>query len=139
VSGVRPLRALIDEFQLSAIASGILVGSEAATDEPFHFAQWKPIFRGIRGSLVAEPYEPQVVRAIVKRRAAMAGTQGDYSVHSLRSGFMTEAGCQDVPLGEATALLGPSQRANRGTIFQAGAVDEISAGKLLGSGSAEAG
>jgi hypothetical protein len=34
------------------------------------------------------------VRAIVKRRAALAGLDGDFSAHSLRSGFMTEAGRQ---------------------------------------------
>jgi len=49
--------------------------------------------------------EPQAVRAIVKRRAALAGLKGDYSAHSLRSGFMTEAGRQNVPMGEAITPL----------------------------------
>lgn len=36
--------SVIAEFQLSGIASGILVGSEAATDDRFHFAHWRPDF-----------------------------------------------------------------------------------------------
>jgi LuxR family quorum sensing-dependent transcriptional regulator len=36
--------SVIAEFRLSAIASGILVGSEAATDKRFHFAHWSPEF-----------------------------------------------------------------------------------------------
>lgn len=31
----------------------------------------------------------------------MAGLSGDFSAHSLRSGFVTEAVRQDVPLAEA--------------------------------------
>jgi len=64
------------------------------------------IFRRIRGSCVAERLQPQAVRAIVKRRAQLAGLTGDFSAHSLRSGFMTEAGRQNVPLAEAMALTG---------------------------------
>jgi hypothetical protein len=55
-----------------------------------------PIFRRIRGSVVVEALEPQAVRDIVKRRAALAGLNGDFSALSLRSGFMTEAGRQNV-------------------------------------------
>jgi predicted RNA polymerase sigma factor len=80
-----------------------------------------PIFRRVRGSVVAEALEPQAVRAIVKRRAALARLKGNYSAHSLRSGFMTEAGRQNVPL---TAVRN----------FQAGAVEKSQAGNLLGNG-----
>jgi site-specific recombinase XerD len=41
----------------------------------------------------SEALTPQVVRYIVKRRAELAGlTSVGFSTHSLRSGFMTEAG-----------------------------------------------
>ena len=96
-----------------------------------------PIFRRIRGSVAAEPLEPQAVRAIVKRRAAMAGLSGDYSAHSLRSGFMTEAGRQNVSLGEAMALTGHRSVQTAVRYFQAGAVEKSQAGNLLGTGTPE--
>jgi len=46
------------------------------------------------------------VRAIVKERCALAGIEGDFSAHSLRSGFVTEAGRQNVPLAETMAMTG---------------------------------
>ena len=92
-----------------------------------------PIFRRIRGTVIAEPLEPQAVRAIVKRRAALAGLAGDYSAHSLRSGFMTEAGRQNVPLGEAMALTGHRSVQTAIRYFQAGSVEKSKAGDLLGT------
>ncbi len=89
------------------------------------------IFRRIRGSVVAEGLEPQVVRAIVKRRAALAGLEGDFSAHSLRSGFMTEAGRQNVPLAEAMALTGHRSVQTAMRYFQTGAVQQTRAANLL--------
>jgi len=40
----------------------------------------------------------------VKRRAELAGLRGDYGAHSLRSGFVTEAGSQSISLGDTMAL-----------------------------------
>ena len=37
---------------------------------------------------------------------ALAGIEGDFSAHSLRSGFVTEAGRQDVSLADTMALTG---------------------------------
>jgi integrase len=66
-----------------------------------------PIFRRVRrGGVVAEPLSPAAVRDIVKKRCALAGLDPAYSAHSLRSGFVTEAGRQRVPLGETMALTG---------------------------------
>ncbi|KAA0986297.1 tyrosine-type recombinase/integrase [Pseudomonas sp. ANT_J12] len=45
----------------------------------------------------------QVAR-IVQRRAKLAGLEGNWAAHSLRSGFVTEAGRQGVPLGEVMAM-----------------------------------
>ena len=65
------------------------------------------IFRRIRkGGHVAEPLSPAAVRNIVKERCALAGVEGDFSAHSLRSGFVTEAGRQNVPLPDTMALTG---------------------------------
>lgn len=66
-----------------------------------------PIFRRIRkGGHVAEPLSPAAVRNIVKQRCELAGVEGDFSAHSLRSGFVTEAGRQNVPLPDTMALTG---------------------------------
>ena len=65
------------------------------------------IFRRIRkGGHVGEPLSPAAVRTIVKERCALAGVEGDFSAHSLRSGFVTEAGRRNVPLPETMALTG---------------------------------
>lgn len=66
-----------------------------------------PIFRRIRkGGHVAEPLTPAAVRNIVQQRCKLAGVDGDFSAHSLRSGFVTEAGRQNVPLPDTMALTG---------------------------------
>lgn len=66
-----------------------------------------PLFRRIRkGGHLGEALSPAAVGAIVKERCALAGVEGDFSAHSLRSGFVTEAGRQNIPLGETMALSG---------------------------------
>jgi integrase len=46
------------------------------------------------------------VRDIVKERCALAGIEGRFSAHSLRAGFVTEAGKQNMPLPETMAMTG---------------------------------
>jgi integrase len=66
-----------------------------------------PLFRRVRrGGVVGEPLSAAAVRDIVKKRAALAGVDAEVSAHSLRSGFVTEAGRAAVPLGEAMAMTG---------------------------------
>ena len=66
-----------------------------------------PIFRRIRkGDHIGKALSPAAVRTIVKERCAWAGIEGDFSAHSLRSGFVTEAGRQNVPLAETMGLTG---------------------------------
>jgi integrase len=65
------------------------------------------IFRRIRkGGHLGEALSPAAVRSIVKERCALAGIEGDFSAHSLRSGFVTEAGRQNVPLTDTMGLTG---------------------------------
>lgn len=65
------------------------------------------IFRRVRkGGHLGEALSPAAVRAIVKERCALAGIEGEFSAHSLRSGFVTEAGRQNVPLAETMAMTG---------------------------------
>ena len=72
----------------------------------------------------------QVAR-IVQRRAKLAGLEGDWAAHSLRSGFVTEAGRQGVPLGEVMAMTEHRSVATVMGYFQAGALLESQATMLL--------
>jgi integrase len=65
------------------------------------------IFRSVRkGGHLGEALSPAAVRAIVKERCALGGIQGAFSAHSLRSGFVTEAGRQQVSLADTMAMTG---------------------------------
>jgi hypothetical protein len=90
-----------------------LVGSAAAAMTEWlavlqaHGVQEGPIFRRIRkGGHLGEPLAPAAVRDIVKERCALAGIEGRFSAHSLRAGFVTEAGKQNMPLPETMAMTG---------------------------------
>jgi integrase len=92
-----------------------------------------PIFRRIRsGQTVAEPLAPAAVRDIVKKRALLAGLTEDFSAHSLRSGFVTEAARQGVPLGETMALTGHASVATVVRYFRSAAALGGKAARLLG-------
>jgi integrase len=91
-----------------------------------------PIFRRVRkGSIVGEPLTPEAVRQIVKARCQAAKLVGDFSAHSLRSGFVTEAGAQDVSLGETMAMTGHRNVAAVMPYFRAGAATTSRAARLL--------
>ncbi|CAA0129877.1 Uncharacterised protein [Starkeya nomas] len=63
-----------------------------------------PVFRAIDRweALEERALTPQSVNLIVKRRCAMAGLDPrDFAAHGLRSGYLTEAARQGVPLPEA--------------------------------------
>jgi integrase len=90
------------------------------------------IFRRVRaGTTAAEPLQPQAVWAIVKRRVAMAGLDSALSAHSLRSGFLTEAGRRGVPLGEAMALSGHAAVQVAMGYYRVGAAGTAAAARLL--------
>jgi integrase len=87
------------------------------------------LFRG--GRLGATALTADQVARIVQRRARLAGLAGDWAGHSLRSGFVTEAGRQGVPLGEVMAM---SEHRSVPTVmgyFQAGALLSSRATDLL--------
>ena len=90
-----------------------LVGSAAAAMREWlavpraHAIQDGPIFRRIRrGGHLGEPLAPAAVRDIVRDRCTLAGVEGSFSAHSLRAGFVTEAGRQNMPLPETMAMTG---------------------------------
>lgn len=92
-----------------------------------------PLFRRLHrnGRVGRSAVTPDHVARIVKRRALLAGLDGDWAAHSLRSGFVTEAGRQGVPLGEVMAM---TEHRSVGTVmgyFQAGALLGSRASQLL--------
>jgi len=89
------------------------------------------IFRRIWKNRVGPALLPGSVATIVKRRAALAGLKGDFGAHSLRSGFVTEAGKQGVPLPAVMAMTEHRSVASVIGYFQAGAAEENPAAHLL--------
>ena len=92
-----------------------------------------PLFRRLyKGNRVGTTaLSADQVARIVQRRAKMAGLEGDWAAHSLRSGFVTEAGRQGVPLGEVMAM---TEHRSVGTVmgyFQAGTLLNSKATTLL--------
>jgi integrase len=66
-----------------------------------------PIFRRIVSGRIGEPLQAAAVRDIIRRRAQMSDQPlGKLSAHSLRSGFITEAGRQNIGISEAMTLTG---------------------------------
>jgi integrase len=53
-----------------------------------------------------EGLDPTAIRKIVKQSCLQAGLVGDFSAHSLRSGFVTEAGLRRMDTADAMAMTG---------------------------------
>ncbi|CAB3663164.1 site-specific integrase [Achromobacter kerstersii] len=65
------------------------------------------LFRRVRrGGVVAGPLRADSLRQIVHDRALIARLEGDFAAHSLRSGFVTEAARQGVPIPEVMTMTG---------------------------------
>jgi integrase len=62
--------------------------------------------RVLRGGKLGAPLSAAAVRDIVNDRCRLASIEGQYSAHSLRSGFVTEAVLQQIPLPETMAMTG---------------------------------
>ncbi|WP_235871589.1 site-specific integrase [Pseudoxanthomonas winnipegensis] len=89
------------------------------------------IFRRIWRDRVGPALLPGSVATIVKRRATLAGLEGDFGAHSLRSGFVAEAGKQGVPLPAVMAMTEHRSVASVIGYFQAGAAEDNPAARLL--------
>ncbi|NMY12078.1 integrase [Pseudomonas veronii 1YdBTEX2] len=92
-----------------------------------------PLFRGmLRGGKVGTaPLTGHEVSRIVQKRAKIAGLEGDWGAHSLRSGFVTEAGRQGVPLGDVMAMTEHTSVSTVMGYFQSGNMLNSSATSLL--------
>ncbi|CRM99023.1 MULTISPECIES: site-specific integrase [Pseudomonas] len=96
-------------------------------------AESGPLFRRMyKGDKVGSTgLSADQVARIVQRRAKLAGLKGDWAAHSLRSGFVTEAGRQGVPLGDVMAMTEHRSVSTVMGYFQAGALLESRATTLL--------
>jgi integrase len=93
------------------------------------------IFRRIRkGGHIGEPLSAAAVRQIVKERCALAGVAGDFSAHSLRSGFVTEAGRQALPIAETMAMTGHRSLQTVLGYTRTGSTSRGAGGRLADSG-----
>lgn len=89
------------------------------------------IFRRLWKQRVGPALSPAAVGEIVQRRAKRAGLEGDFGGHSLRSGFVTEAGRQGVPLPAVMAMTEHRAVSSVVGYFQSGAADQNPASRLL--------
>jgi integrase len=91
-----------------------------------------PIFRRILNDRIAEPLKDGAVREIIRRRALLANQPlGKLSAHSLRSGFVTEAGKQGISLGETMAMTGHRSVQTVMGYYQSGELSMSRAAKLI--------
>lgn len=92
------------------------------------------LFRRLWKQRVGPALSPAAVGEIVQRRARLAGLEGDFGGHSLRSGFVTEASRQGVALPAIMQLT--EHRAVSSVIgyFQAGGASTNLAARLLEDG-----
>lgn len=89
------------------------------------------LFRRIWKIRVGPALSPGSVATIVKRRARLAGLEGDFGAHSLRSGFVTEAGKQGIPLAAVMAMTEHRSVASVIGYFQSGQAEDNPAARLL--------
>lgn len=80
------------------------------------------IFRSVRGRRIGASLTGHAIAQIVKARAKAAGLELDVSAHSLRSGFITEAGLQGKPLVEVMRLSGHRSVSQAMAYYQGGNV-----------------
>jgi len=89
------------------------------------------MFRRIWKTRIGPALSPAAVAAIVQRRAALAGLEGDFGGHSLRSGFVTEGGRQGIALPALMAMTEHRSVASVIGYFQAGNAADNPAAHLL--------
>ncbi|AHV94279.1 site-specific integrase [Bordetella holmesii] len=90
------------------------------------------LFRRVRrGGIVGEALSAEAIRRMVQARVRLAGLDGDFAAHSLRAGFITEAGRQGLPLAEVMAMSGHASVATVMHYHRAGAAASSKAAHML--------
>jgi integrase len=89
------------------------------------------IFRRLWKQRVGPALSPAAVGEIVQRRARLAGLEGDFGGHSLRSGFVTEASQQGISLPAIMAMTEHCAVSSVMVYFQSGEAASNPAARLL--------
>jgi integrase len=90
------------------------------------------IFRRIHEGNITEPLRDQAVWSIVRSRAKLVDPPlGKVTAHSLRSGFVTESGRQNIPIGEAMSLTGHRSVQTFIGYYRSGEVTNAGAARLM--------
>ncbi|WP_238531930.1 site-specific integrase [Achromobacter arsenitoxydans] len=90
------------------------------------------LFRQVRRyGILGGPLSTEAVRRIVIERAKRAGLDGRFAAHSLRAGFVTEAGIQGIPMAEIMAMTGHSSVASVVGYHRAGSSLTSAAARLF--------
>lgn len=100
-----------------------------------------PLFRAVwdSGTIMPEPISVDTVARIIKRRALEAGFDPEmYGGHSLRAGFMTQAGITRASMMEAMSLSGHKDFSTAAIYYRAGEVLRIESGRMMDDGDMEA-
>jgi integrase len=91
-----------------------------------------PIFRRILNDRIHDPLKGAAVRDIIRRRAQLADEPlGKLTAHSLRSGFVTESGRQNIAIGEAMALTGHRSVQTFVSYYRSGEAATSAAARLM--------
>lgn len=111
----------------------ILGAAATALADWLQYAQIKEgaLFRRLWKTRIGPPLYPAAVAEIVQRRSQLADLTGDFAGHSLRSGFVTEAGRQGVSLADVMAMTGHRSVNMVLVYFQAGSITSNPAANLL--------
>jgi hypothetical protein len=64
------------------------------------------------------------MKALFLHQSYPGALEGDFGAHSLRSGFVTEAGRQNIPLGDTMAMTGHRSIQTVMRYFQTGAIGQ---------------
>jgi integrase len=90
------------------------------------------IFRRVQDGRITEPLQDRRVYNIVRQRAGLVEPPlGKLSAHSLRSGFVTEAGRQNIPISAAMALTGHRSVQTFIRYYRSGEVAALAAARLM--------
>ncbi|WP_240196384.1 MULTISPECIES: site-specific integrase [Stenotrophomonas] len=89
------------------------------------------LFRRVWGKRIGSALSDRAIALIIQRRAALAGLEGDFGGHSLRSGFVTEGARQGVALPALMAMTDHRSVASVIGYYQHGRVAENPAAHLL--------
>jgi integrase len=91
-----------------------------------------PVFRRIQEGRITAPLQDRTVYNIVRQRARLVDPPlGKLSAHSLRSGFVTESGRQNIPIAEAMALTGHRSVQTFVGYYRSGEVSQSAAARLM--------